>query len=168
MARRSFTEVPYQYGDGKFGVALSQTRAGVEEHIMPMAFWELDAASGLYMPPGTSTNPKKPRVTVDGEVQLSGSKTRVSSPPVTGVKTVTGVAAELFAGASRKAGRSRLVLRNMHSSLRLRIGPPTVTDSTGFGVEPQAAVEIDIDPASDVPWYAISEAGAIQVEVLEA
>jgi hypothetical protein len=107
---------------------------------------------------------------IDGtaKVQLSGSKTRVSSPPVTGVKTVTGVAAELFAGASRKAGRSRLVLRNMHSSLRLRIGPPTVTDSTGFGVEPQAVVEIDIDPASDVPWYAISEAGAIQVEVLEA
>ncbi len=104
----------------------------------------------------------------DQKVQLSGSKTRVSSPPVTGVKTVTGVAAELFAGASRKAGRSRLVLRNMHSSLRLRIGPPTVTDSTGFGVEPQAVVEIDIDPASDVPWYAISEAGAIQVEVLEA
>ena len=72
MARRSFTEVPYQYGDGKLGVTLSQTRDGVEEHIMPMAFWELDAETGLYMPPGTSTNPKKPRVTVDGEVQLSG------------------------------------------------------------------------------------------------
>jgi len=102
------------------------------------------------------------------KVTLSGSKTRVSSPPVTGVKTVTGVAAELFAGASRKAGRSRLVLRNMHSSLRFRVGSPTVTDTTGFGVEPQAVVEIDIDPASDVPWYAVSEAGAIPVEVLEA
>jgi len=122
---------------------------------------------GLLGPDGQPISTGNP-LPVKGEVQLSGSKTRVSSPPVTGVKTVTGVAAELFAGASRKAGRSRLVLRNMHSSLRLRIGPPTVTDSTGFGVEPQAVVEIDIDPASDVPWYAISEAGAIQVEVLEA
>lgn len=104
----------------------------------------------------------------NAQVQLKGSKTRVSSPPVTGVKTVTGVAAEIFAGASRKAGRSRLVLRNMHSSLRFRVGSPTVTDTTGFGVEPQAVVEIDIDPASDVPWYAVSEAGAIPVEVMEA
>ena len=117
---------------------------------------------------GTTWVPIK--VGADGslEVQLKGSKTRVSSPPVTGVKTVTGVAAEIFAGTSRKAGRSRLVLRNMHSSLRFRVGSPTVTDTTGFGVEPQAVVEIDIDPASDVPWYAVSEAGAISVEVFEA
>lgn len=74
MARREFTQVPYKYGDNKLGFALGQTRGGVEEFITPMAFWELDTASGLYMPPGESTNPKRPRVTVNGEVQVSGSK----------------------------------------------------------------------------------------------
>lgn len=73
MARREFTQVPYKYGDNKLGFALGQTRGGVEEFITPMAFWELDTASGLYMPPGESTNPKRPRVTVNGEVQISGS-----------------------------------------------------------------------------------------------
>lgn len=62
MARREFTEVPYKYGDGKYGFQLAQTRSGVEEHVMPVTLWELDTASNLYMPPGASENPKRPRV----------------------------------------------------------------------------------------------------------
>lgn len=117
---------------------------------------------------GTNWVPLK--VGADGtlQVQLMGSNTRVSSAPVTGVKTVTGVAAEIFAGASRKSGRCCLVLRNMSPDLRFRIGPPTVTDTTGWGIEPLSVVEIDSNPAADVPWYAVSEAGAISVEVFEA
>lgn len=100
-------------------------------------------------------------------VQINGSKARLSSAPATGVKTVTATAAEVFAGASRKAGRSRLAIRNLDPAVRIRIGHSSVTDTTGYGIEPRAMVEIDIDPLTDVPIYAISEAGYVSVEVFE-
>jgi len=107
-------------------------------------------------------------LTVDGEVQLKGSKTRISSAPVVGVRTITSIAAELHAGAIRKAGRTLLMVRNLDPAVRVRVGPSTVSDRTGFGIEPEAVLTLAIDPASDVPIYAVSEAGAVQVEVLEA
>src|SRR5690554_2013133 len=45
----------------------------------------------------------------DQKVQLSGTKV-VESAPVTGIKTVTSTVAEVFAGSSRKANRSKLVI----------------------------------------------------------
>lgn len=102
------------------------------------------------------------------ELQSTKAPAGISSTPITGVKTVTGVAAELFAGASRKTGRCRLVVRNMDPAVRVRIGPATVTDTTGFGVEPEAVVTLELNPAFDVPIYAVSEAGNVQVEVFEA
>lgn len=165
MARRSFTEVPYQYGDGKFGVALSQTRAGVEEHIMPMAFWELDAASSLYMPPGMSTDPKRPRVTVDGQVQLSGSFASIKSAPVAGAKTVTTTAAELFAGASRLANRYALIVNN-ESGLPIYIGPSGVTAASGYPVLPGDSLALTLSPSAAIAIYAIST-GSAAVRVLE-
>ncbi len=105
---------------------------------------------------------------ITNAVAITQHKGRISSAPVTGVKTVTTVVAELFAGASRKAGRSRLTVRNRDAALRIRIGPATITDTTGFGVDPGAVLELDIDPAADVPFYAVSEAGNVSVEVLEA
>lgn len=101
------------------------------------------------------------------KVTLNGSKARLSSAPVTGAKTVTATAAEVFAGASRKAGRSRLAIRNLDPAVRIRVGPSGVTDTTGYGIEPRAMAEIDIDPLADVPIYAISEAGYVSVEVFE-
>lgn len=50
MARRSFTEVPYQYGDGKFGVAVGQTRNGVEELITLAGSMVWDSAASLWVP----------------------------------------------------------------------------------------------------------------------
>jgi len=47
-------------------VSIGQTRDGQDEWITPVAFWELDASTGLYMPPGISTNPKPPRVQIYG------------------------------------------------------------------------------------------------------
>ena len=107
-------------------------------------------------------------LTVDGEVQLKGSKARISSEPVVGVRTVTSIAAELHAGASRKVGRTLLMVRNLDPAVRVRVGPSTVSDRTGFGIEPEVVLTLAIDPASDVPIYAVSEAGAVQVEVFEA
>lgn len=116
-------------------------------------------ASNLWVPVSAS-NPL-PAKTI-------GDATRIASAPVTGVKTVTSVAAEIFAGASRKAGRSLLIIRNLDPAIRIRIGPSAVTDTTGFGVEPGAVLTLYIDPTADVPIYAISEAGNVSVEVFEA
>lgn len=102
------------------------------------------------------------------KVQLSGSKVRIASAPATGVKTVTGTAAEVFAGTSRKPGRSRLEIANRHPALAIRVGPAGVTDTTGRSVGPLATLALDMDPMSDVPIYAVSEAGALTVEVFEA
>lgn len=104
----------------------------------------------------------------DAKVTLSGSKTLISSSPITGVKTVTRIAAEIFAGSSRKSGRSLLMIRNLDPAVRIRVGALAVTAQTGFGIEPEAVLILGIDPASDVPVYAISEAGNVQVEVFEA
>ncbi len=71
--QQKFSQYPYQYGDGLRGAALAQTRNGKDELITPIAFWELDAATGLYLPPGMSSNPRKPRV----EATLTGRQVDV-------------------------------------------------------------------------------------------
>ncbi|KLU66770.1 hypothetical protein DEAC_c14380 [Desulfosporosinus acididurans] len=87
--------------------------------------------------------------------------------PLTGTKTVTATAAEVFAGASAKSGRSRMVIKNEDPALRFRIGSSSVTQQGGYPVEPGAAVELQFDPLVSVPTYAISEGASIQVSVWE-
>lgn len=102
----------------------------------------------------------------DQKVQLSGTKV-VESAPVTGIKTVTSTVAEVFAGSSRKANRSKLVIRNLHQAIPIRIGGSNITDTIGQSLEPGASVEIDFSPSTAVPIYAVSTAGNVSVEVLE-
>ena len=104
--------------------------------------------------------------TAKGEVTLSGTKV-VESAPVTGIKTVTSTVAEVFAGSSRKANRSKLVIRNLHQAVAIRIGGSGITDTIGQSLEPGASVEIDFSPSTTVPIYAVSTAGNVSVEVLE-
>lgn len=166
MAQQEFPQLPYKYGDGLRGAAIAQTRDGKDELITPVTLWERNRNTGLYLPPGmlADADVAKPRV----EATLTGSKARISSEPVVGVRTVTSIATELHAGASRKVGRTLLMVRNLDPAVRVRVGPITVSDRTGFGIEPEAVLILAIDPGSDVPIYAVSEAGAVQVEVLEA
>ena len=100
------------------------------------------------------------------KVALSGTKV-VESAPVTGIKTVTSTVAEVFAGSSRKANRSKLVIRNLHQAVAIRIGGSGITDTIGQSLEPGASVEIDFSPSTAVPIYAVSTAGNVSVEVLE-
>lgn len=86
---------------------------------------------------------------------------------VVGIKTVTATAAEIFAGASAKANRKKLILKNEDPVLRFRIGSSTVTQQTGFPVEPGAIVELNIDPSVAVPIYAVSEGANLNVAVME-
>lgn len=67
--QQQFSQYPLRYGDGTLGAAIAQTRDGKDELVTPVALWELDDTSGLYLPPGLSQNPRRPRV----DAQLSGS-----------------------------------------------------------------------------------------------
>ncbi len=100
-------------------------------------------------------------------VAITSSIESVADTPVVGAKTVTATAAEIFAGASIKASRRKLIIRNEDPVLRLRIGPSTVTQQNGFPVEPGASVKIQFDPATAVPIYGISEGAALSVAVME-
>ncbi|HQQ57462.1 MAG TPA: hypothetical protein PKY42_12795, partial [Mesotoga sp.] len=79
-----------------------------------------------------------------GDVVISGDETLPSSAPVTGTKTlVPGVAAEIFAGVSRKANRVAMMIRNLSKyseAYRLRFGESSVSDTKGFVLEPQSVV----------------------------
>ena len=109
---------------------------------------------------------KANQVSGDQKVTLSGTKV-VESAPVTGIKTVTSTVAEVFAGSSRKANRSKLIIRNLHQTIPIRIGGSNITDTIGQSLEPGASVEIDFSPSTAVLIYAVSTAGNVSVEVLE-
>lgn len=100
------------------------------------------------------------------QVQLTGNFDTLRTPAV-GRRTVTATAAELFAGASRLASRRRLVIRNEDPVLRCLIGPATVSQQTGFPIEPGAVLEVPCDPEVAVPVYAISEGASLTVAVME-
>lgn len=106
-----------------------------------------------------------------GEVVISGDETLPSSAPVTGTKTlVPGVAAEIFAGVSKKANRVAMMIRNLSEyaeGLRLRFGESSITDEKGFILEPQSVVVLEFNPKVETAIYAIPETNTLQVEVYE-
>ena len=106
-----------------------------------------------------------------GEVVISGDETLPSSAPVTGIKTlIPGVAAEIFAGVSKKANRVAMMIRNLSEyaeGLRLRFGESSITDEKGFILEPQSVVVLEFNPKVETAIYAIPETNTLQVEVYE-
>jgi hypothetical protein len=60
-----------------------------------------------------------------------------------------------------------LVVKNEDLVLRFRIGPASVTQQTGFPIEPGATVEFQFDPTIPVAIYAISEGASLKVAVIE-
>ena len=125
-----------------------------------------DLKSELLLVKSELATIKANQLSGDQKVQLSGTKV-VESAPVTGIKTVTSTVAEVFAGSSRKANRSKLVIRNLHQAVAIRIGGSGITDTIGQSLEPGASVEIDFSPSTAVSIYAVSTAGKVSVEVLE-
>ena len=100
-------------------------------------------------------------------VEVTRSIETTNSAPVVGVKTVTATAAEVFAGASAKANRRKLLIKNESNTLRFRVGPSSLTQQNGFPVEPGASVEFQFDPATAVAIYAIAEGASLEVAVME-
>ena len=127
----------------------------------------LEALNGaLFVNPRTSAGAELFTAVTPGAVTLHGSFDTFRTP-VTGVKTVTATAAEIFAGASRLNGRRKMILKNEDPVLRFRIGPSSVTQQNGFPVEPGSVLELTFDPNVSVPVYAISEGTNLQVAVME-
>lgn len=91
----------------------------------------------------------------------------IQSAPITGVKTVTSTPAEVFAGATAKAGRTKMMIRNESDMLRIRIGGSNVTQKNGFPMEPGATVELSFHPDIAVAIYAVSEGTATKIGVME-
>lgn len=114
----------------------------------------------------TPVGGKIPVVTEITSVSVTDLETTVAAP-LTGLKTVIATAAEIFSGASAKANRRMLFIKNMDPVLRCRVGASGVNQQTGTSLEPGAAVKIKFDPGIYVPIYAISEGASIKVEVWE-
>jgi hypothetical protein len=108
------------------------------------------------------------RTNEKGEVltQLSGSFDTIRAM-IGATKTATSVASEVFAGASRLAGRRGLMIKNEHWAIRLHLDGPAITAKTGVAIEPFGVAAVSFDPAVDVPIYVISEAGNIPYGVVE-
>ncbi|MBP1990201.1 hypothetical protein [Paenibacillus eucommiae] len=91
--------------------------------------------------------------------------TSVTQAPVTGSKTVSTTAAEVFAGASRKAGRYSMAVYN-ESSVIVYWGAAGVTVANGFPIMPQDSVAIAFDVKVATPIFCISTSSA-SVKVVE-
>ena len=154
-------------GNGSLIAIVKRLRTLVGQGIVTLG--SAIGTTGLLMAGSDGTNARAIKTTSDGTLltQLTGSIESRTSAPVVGVKTVTATAAEIFAGASAKSNRRKLILKNEDPVLRFRIGPSTVTQQNGFPVEPGAVVEIQFDPSTYVPIYAISEGASLQVAVME-
>jgi len=101
-----------------------------------------------------------------GKVTLSGSNLALRQTIVTGAKTVTSTAAEIFAGSSRLAGRHAMVIANVGTD-HVYIGASGVTTNNGFPLFPGDTIRIDFNPSSSVPVFAVSGGPNVQVRVVE-
>lgn len=98
---------------------------------------------------------------------IKNANDTVTVNPVVGSKSVTAVAAALFAGSVVLANRKKLIIRNDDPVIRFRVGPSGVTQQSGFPVEPGASVEFTFDPATAISIFGISEGAAVAVQVIE-
>lgn len=123
----------------------------------------------------TGVSADKPKVDVTGTVQVSAtdplpvsinnSLATIKSAPVTGAKTITDTAAEVFAGASRLAGRYQMTIQNV-DTLIVYIGGAGVNTAGGFPLLPGDSITLSFKPDVATPIYAIAD-GSNAVRVVE-
>jgi|LSQX01.1.fsa_nt_gb hypothetical protein len=98
-------------------------------------------------------------------VSINGNNATIKSAPVTGAKTITTTAAEIFAGASRLANRYQMTIQNV-GTLIIYIGAAGVTADNGFPLLPGDSITLSFKPDVATPIYAIST-GSCAVRVVE-
>lgn len=103
------------------------------------------------------------RTTSDGRIDM---KAFGITSIVVGAKTVTTMAAELYAGASRLANRWKMKVYNCGQDV-VYLGPSGVTVSNGYPLLPGQDITFFFDPGADVAIYGIAESN-VNVRVLEA
>jgi hypothetical protein len=87
------------------------------------------------------------------------------SAPVTGSKTVSAVAAEMFAGEAALAKRRQMIVTNNSAGI-VYWGASTVTALTGMPVASGDSVIFDFDPNTAIAIYFIAES-ELEVRVVE-
>ena len=100
------------------------------------------------------------------KVQLSGSNLALRQTIVTGAKTVTSTAAEIFAGGSRLSGRHAMVVTNTGSDI-VYLGASGVTTNNGFPLFPQDTVRFEFNPQTSVGLFGVTSGPNVQVRVVE-
>ena len=98
-------------------------------------------------------------------VSINENNATIKSAPVTGAKTITSTAAEVFAGASRLANRYQMTIQNT-GTLIIYIGAAEVTVENGFPLLPGDSITLAFKPDVATPIYAIST-GSNTVRVVE-
>ena len=98
-------------------------------------------------------------------VSINNSLATIKSAPVTGAKTITSTAAEVFAGASRLANRYQMTIQNT-GTLIIYIGAAGATVENGFPLLPGDSITLAFKPDVATPIYAIST-GSNTVRVVE-
>ena len=106
-------------------------------------------------------------ISVLANTSLKNSNDTITVNPISGSKTITSIAASLFAGSLVLANRKKMVVRNEDPSNRFRVGPSGVTQQSGFPIEPGGTAEFTFDPTTAISIYAISEGAAIVAQVIE-
>ena len=96
-------------------------------------------------------------------VSINGNNATIKSAPVTGAKTITTTAAELFAGASRLANRYQMTIQNVDTQI-IYIGAAGVTVENGFPLLPGDSITLNFKADVATPIYAIStDSNAVRV-----
>ncbi len=88
-------------------------------------------------------------------VSINENNATIKSAPVTGAKTITTTAAELFAGASRLANRYQMTIQNVGTQI-IYIGAAGVTVENGFPLLPGDSITLNFKADVATPIYAIS------------
>lgn len=106
------------------------------------------------------------KLDVNATVNVSVAPDTFGAAPVVGRKTVTSVAAEIYAGGTVKANRTRMEITNM-GDIDIYIGPSGVTSETGLPIPPNERREIKFSSDTAVAIYAISPGKGVVCRVLE-
>lgn len=108
---------------------------------------------------------------VDKPVAITPKKVELPflKGPAIGRVTVQSTAAvELKVGGTSLAGRSTITVRNPDLAIAVRIGSSTITEKSGYLLDPQEIAEISLDPANPVAIYGRSTGYEVALEVMES
>lgn len=108
---------------------------------------------------------------VDKPIAITPKKVELSflKGPAIGKVTVQSTAAvELKVGGSPLTGRATITVKNPDQAIAVRIGASSITEKTGYLLEPQETLQISLDPANPVAIYGRSTGYEVSLEVMES